>query len=76
VGRSREAALAMQASPLMEYVPYTPKTERLLHELAAFEPRTLAIMHGSSFSGDGAGALRRLAEVYAEIFGVAEPIAR
>jgi flavorubredoxin len=76
VTRTREAALAMQASPLMDYVPYTPKTERLLHELAAFEPRTLAIMHGSSFSGDGAGALRRLSEVYAEIFGAAEPITR
>lgn len=76
VTRTREAALAMQTGPLMEYVPYTPKTERLLHELAAFEPRTLAIMHGSSFSGDGGGALRRLAEVYAEIFGVAEPVVR
>ncbi len=75
VERSREAARAMQASPLMDYVPYTPKTERLLHELATFEPRTLAIMHGSSFSGDGAGALRRMARVYAEIFGVEESIA-
>lgn len=76
VERSREAAEGMQASPLMDYVPYTPKTERLLHELADFEPRTLAIMHGSSFSGDGAGALRRLAPVYAEIFGVSEQVAR
>ena len=76
VERSRGAAKAMQTSPLMDYVPYTPKTERLLHELAAFEPRTLAIMHGSSFSGDGAAALRRMGHVYAEIFGVAEPIAR
>jgi len=69
VERSREAARAMQASPLMDYVPYTTRTERLLEELAAFEPRTLAIMHGSSFSGDGAGALRRLGSAYAEIFG-------
>ncbi len=69
VERSREAAQVMQTTPLMEYVPYTPKTERLLGELAAFEPRTLAVMHGSSFSGDGAGALRRLGRVYAEIFG-------
>ena len=77
VERSREAALVMQTStPLMDYVPYTPRTERLLQELAAFEPRTLAIMHGSSFTGDGAGALRRMGQVYAEIFGVAEPIAR
>jgi len=74
VERSREAAKAMQASPLMGYVPYTPMTERMLQELAAFEPRTLAIMHGSSFAGDGAAALRRLAGVYAEIFGAVEEI--
>jgi len=74
VERSREAATAMQTGPLMDYVPYTPRTERLLNELAGFEPRTLAIMHGSSFSGDGAGALRRLARVYAEIFGAVEPV--
>ncbi len=69
VQRSLEAAKAMQASPLMDYVPYTPNTERLLNELAAFDPKTLAIMHGSSYSGDGGDALRRLAPVYAEIFG-------
>jgi hypothetical protein len=61
VERSRTAATQMQASPLMDYVPYTPKTER---------PQTLAIMHGSSFAGNGADALRRMAGVYAEIFGV------
>ena len=32
--------------------------------------------NGSSFSGDGGAALRRMGQVYAEIFGVAEPIAR
>jgi flavorubredoxin len=74
VERSREAARAMQASPLMDYVPYTPNTQRLLNELAAFDPRTLAIMHGSSFVGDGADALRRMGRVYAEMFGVAETV--
>ncbi len=74
VERSRTAATKLQASPLMDYVPYTPKTERLLGELAAFEPRTLAIMHGSSFTGNGADALRRLAGVYADIFGAAETV--
>jgi flavorubredoxin len=76
VERSRGAAGRMQESPLMDYVPYTPKTERLLEELAAYEPRTLAIMHGSSFSGNGADALRRLGQVYEEVFGVAEPVGR
>jgi flavorubredoxin len=70
VERTHGAATRMQAGPLMDYVPYTPKTARLLAELAEMEPRTLAIMHGSSFSGNGADALRRLAPVYEEIFGV------
>lgn len=70
VERSRTAAKQMQSSPLMDYVPYTPKTDRLLSELAGFAPNTMAIMHGSSFTGNGADALRRLGRVYAEIFGV------
>ena len=32
--------------------------------LAGYEPCTLAIMHGSSFTGDGAAALRSLSEDY------------
>ncbi|PAP77266.1 MBL fold metallo-hydrolase [Rubrivirga marina] len=72
VGRSREALLAYQADPegiLMDYVPYTPNTKRLLHGLAELQPQTLAVMHGSSFDGDGAGALRDLAEVMREVYG-------
>jgi flavorubredoxin len=34
---------------------------RALDHLAELEPRTLAIMHGSSFEGDGGSALRQLA---------------
>ena len=41
--------------------PATGKTIRRLAELA---PRTLAIMDGSSFAGDGAAALRVLADDY------------
>ena len=32
--------------------------------LAALAPRTLALMHGPSFAGDGAAALRALADDY------------
>lgn len=74
VERSREAAMQLQASPLMDYVPYTPKTERLLGELAEFQPRTMAVMHGSSYTGNGADALRRLGRVYADLFGAVEPV--
>jgi flavorubredoxin len=37
-----------------------PGTQAVLERLAALEPRTLALMHGSSFGGDGAAALRGL----------------
>lgn len=38
-----------------------------LRSLAELAPTTLAIMHGSSFSGDGAAALRGLADAYAAL---------
>lgn len=36
-----------------------------LERLASLEPTTMALMHGSSFHGDGAGQLRELAAAYA-----------
>jgi hypothetical protein len=35
-----------------------------IRRLADLSPRTLALMHGPSFAGDGAGALRALADNY------------
>ena len=35
-----------------------------LRSLAELAPKTLALMHGPSFAGDGAGALRALADDY------------
>lgn len=67
--RTREAMAHYQAGPLMDYLPYTPHTRRLLHELAALEPKTLAIMHGSSFTGDGARMLRELDPIFKDIYG-------
>jgi flavorubredoxin len=46
VGRTRQSLIEYQSGPLMDYMPYTPNTERLLHSLAALKPKTLAIMHG------------------------------
>ena len=43
---------------------YTPATAPTIRRLAELRPRTLALMHGSSFRGDGAQALRELAELY------------
>jgi len=69
VGRSYQAMREYQAGILAEYVPYTPLTSENLRKLAALKPRTLAIMHGSSFSGDGARALQDLDAAFREVFG-------
>lgn len=53
-------AIATDTMFLAEAV--TPYSGRLLRQLAALSPRTLAIMHGSSFRGDGGGALKGLAD--------------
>jgi flavorubredoxin len=37
-----------------------------IHRLADLEPTTLAVMHGSSYTGDGAAQLRSLADSYDE----------
>jgi hypothetical protein len=67
--RVRMAMNRMQASPLANYMPYTPQTDAILQKLAELSPRTLAIMHGSSFVGDGAGALRGLSGIMRDILG-------
>jgi len=70
--RSIDAMTRYQSGPLMDYVPYTPNTKRLLYELAGFNPKTLAIMHGSSYSGDGGRLLKNLAPAFAKTFGGAD----
>lgn len=67
--RVRSAMSRMQASPLANYIPYTPRTDGILGKLADLNPKTLAIMHGSSFAGDGGGALRGLAVAMRDILG-------
>ena len=65
--RAREALAQSEAGPFANYVPYTAETGRILERLASLEPRTLAVMHGSSFEGDGANAMRGLARVMREV---------
>ena len=69
VGRSYQAMKEYQAGILAEYVPYTPLTAQNLKKLADLKPKTLAIMHGSSFTGDCAQALDDLNTVFREVFG-------
>jgi len=74
LGRYTDAINSMQAHPvLMDYLPFTPKTRRRLDELAALEPRLLATMHGSSFAGDGAAALRGAADILERLLGAPVP---
>lgn len=42
----------------------TPGTGPTIRRLAELEPRTMAIMHGSSYSGDCAATLEALAAAY------------
>ncbi|HEY7097049.1 MAG TPA: hypothetical protein VH437_10020 [Terriglobales bacterium] len=67
IDRCRKTLTDYQAGPLANYVPYTPNTDRILEGLASLKPQTLAIMHGSSFTGDCAGSLRDLAVVMKEV---------
>ncbi len=67
--RVRATMRQMQVSPLADYIPYTPKTEGILKKLADLKPKTLAIMHGSSFTGDGESALGALSIAMREVFG-------
>ena len=69
VDRSHQAMKAYQAGILADYVPYTPLTAQNLKKLADLHPRTLAIMHGSSFTGDCARALDDLNVKFREVFG-------
>jgi hypothetical protein len=46
----------------MDYFSYTKNMREMLERLASTEPATLACMHGSAWSGDGAQLLRDLAD--------------
>jgi hypothetical protein len=46
----------------MDYFAHAPDTTAILERLAATQPQTLAVMHGSAWRGDGAAMLRELAK--------------
>ena len=66
--RVRLAMQQMEAGPLANYIPYTSRTDGIVKSLADLEPTTLAIMHGSSFVGDGAQALQELSAAMRDTF--------
>ncbi len=74
VGRFRQTLLNNQQGPFSGYFPYTDNTEVILLRLEALKPKTLATMHGSTFSGDGEQALKDLSSVMKEVLAGPQPI--
>jgi len=69
VGRASASITEGMAGPLAHDMPYTSYTDATLRRLADLEPRTLALMHGSTFRGDGRTAILNLAGVIKEKLG-------
>jgi len=69
IERCQSALEESEAGPFANYVPYTHHTGRVLESLAELQPKTLAAMHGSTYYGDGAQALRELASVMRNVLG-------
>lgn len=67
IDRARQTFIEYDATPLAGYMPYTRQTEANLKKLIDLEPKTIAAMHGSTFKGNGAEALREFGEVMKEV---------
>ncbi|HEX3102678.1 MAG TPA: MBL fold metallo-hydrolase [Pyrinomonadaceae bacterium] len=67
IDRVRQTFLEYDATPFAGYMPYTRQTETNLQKLIDLEPATIAAMHGSTFKGDGAKALREFGEVMRDV---------
>jgi flavorubredoxin len=55
---------AIAAEDIFKYSSLAPGMGATIRGLASLAPRTLALMHGPTFTGDGAAALRALADDY------------
>ncbi len=69
IERARKTLIDYQTGPFANYMPYTKHTDGIMQGLASLNPRTIAPMHGSAFTGDGGKAIRDLAEVMREVLG-------
>jgi flavorubredoxin len=67
---------AIAGEDLFKYSSLSPGMGATIRSLAKLAPRTLALMHGPSFSGDGAAALRALADDYDRRMQAAMPASR
>lgn len=55
---------AIAAEDMFKFSSLNPGMGSTIRQLATLAPRTLALMHGPSFGGDGTAALRALADDY------------
>ncbi|MBV9956044.1 MAG: MBL fold metallo-hydrolase [Pseudolabrys sp.] len=55
---------AIQGENLFQYSALAPGMGSAIRRLAPLKPKTLALMHGPSFAGDGAAAINALADFY------------
>lgn len=62
---------AIAAEDLFKFSALNPTMGATIRRLAKWAPRSLALMHGPSFSGDGAAALHALAADYDRRIGAA-----
>ena len=69
VGPAVESIRQNLSSPLANDMPYTSRTYSTLLRFANLAPQTIAVMHGSSFSGNGRQELLELAALIREILG-------
>ncbi len=67
--QTRSTILNYEGGPLAHGLPFTPHTLPTLRRLAELQPRLLAVMHGSSYLGDGREALHGLADLHREVLG-------
>jgi flavorubredoxin len=64
---------AILAEDLFHATSLGPATAATIRRLAELEPRTLALMHGPTFRGDGGAMLRALADSFDARLAAAEP---
>jgi flavorubredoxin len=59
-------APAIATEKAVPFMPATKQAESTLRRLACLGPKTIALMHGPAYTGDGAMALTQLADYYGQ----------
>ena len=65
---------SIETEDLFHYTSLGPSTGSTIRKLADLRPKVLAAMHGASFSGNGAAALKALGDHYEARLRMALPI--